>query len=316
VKQTIDTVLSDLGRTAKGALFLRRLLYWWPKAVVVHDGEFWLYRHGREEWADEINTSLRVFKRIITTLQADGLIETRTFQLVNKAGKPFGPKVQHVRPTEHLLNLIKDRTGQDMKGPTLAPKADQVEPPQHPGMPKSMGMLTAAELMKIWTALHIELYPKTYAAGFTSADKGIFGQLARAWPAGYAGNVLKCVVTHWDYFAKDKAKAQGAFPIPGEPQLRFLNKWSQIAVSYWMQKEGLIQTADGSIRPEPKIEHKLLSASPQTAPAPKPVAPGPGTPLPAKVEPFMPDAEISAEPEPDEPKMTLEELWADPDLDE
>jgi len=93
VKQNLSTVLADLGHTAKGALFLNRLLYWWPKAVVLHDGEFWLYRHGRQEWADEINTPLRTFKRIVNLLQADGLIETRQFQLLNRTGRSYGPKV-------------------------------------------------------------------------------------------------------------------------------------------------------------------------------------------------------------------------------
>jgi len=155
-----------------------------------------------------------------------------------------------VRPTEHLLHLIKDRTGQELKGPPLAPKADQAEPPQHAGMPKSMGILTAADLAKIWTKLHIELYPKTYAAVFTAADKGILGQLARAWPAGYAGNVLTAVVRDWNYFTK-MAKDQAAFPIPEEPQLRFLNKYPHIAVSFWMGKESLVYTVDG-IRPQPQ----------------------------------------------------------------
>jgi hypothetical protein len=39
--------------------------------------------------------------------------------LVNKKGKSWGPKVQHVRPTDHLLHKIKERTGRTMEGPEV-----------------------------------------------------------------------------------------------------------------------------------------------------------------------------------------------------
>ena len=273
MKENLDVVLSDLGRTAKGALFLRRLVnYWWPKATVRHDGEFWIYKHGREEWVEELKTTLRTFERIVTNLQANGLIETRPFQRVNKKGKAFGAKVQHVRPTEHLLNLIKDRTGKDIEEPSLA-KPDQTatSKPTPAGMPKPMGVLTVAELSKIWTAIHIELYPKTYSAGFTNADKGMFSQLVRAWPPGYTGNVLTAVLRGWYAFCSN-AKAQGAFPIPDHPQLRFLTRYPHIAATYWMQKESLVYTANG-IRPDPnKVssgQHNKTLSTADAQPAPK-----------------------------------------------
>ncbi len=112
-------VLATIGRTAKGALFLDKLLYWWPKATTVHDDKVWIYRFGREKWADEIGVPLRNFEWLVTQFRSDGLIETHAYQVVNKKGKLWGPKVQHVRPTDHLLHIIKERTGRTMEGPEV-----------------------------------------------------------------------------------------------------------------------------------------------------------------------------------------------------
>ena len=112
-------VLADIGRTPKGARFLNRLLYWWPKATTVHDDKAWIYRNGREEWASEIGVPLRRFEWLVTMFRADDLIETRAYQLVNNKGRSWGTKVQHVRPSDRLLRIIKERTGRTIGGPEV-----------------------------------------------------------------------------------------------------------------------------------------------------------------------------------------------------
>jgi hypothetical protein len=50
--ERLADVLTHMGRTAKGELFLNSVMHWWPRAATVRDDKASIYRlHGRDDWA-------------------------------------------------------------------------------------------------------------------------------------------------------------------------------------------------------------------------------------------------------------------------
>lgn len=132
--RTVEEVLSEIIRPAKGILFLSRVLRWWPHAKRQANGKFWIYK-SRRDWCAEIGTELKTFERHVTFLRKGGWIETVALERLNAAGKPYGEKIQHVRPTEKLIAFVTEGTGKSFERPKKIGLGGASTPPQNLGLP-------------------------------------------------------------------------------------------------------------------------------------------------------------------------------------
>ena len=134
--RTTEEVLSEIIRASGGILFLSRLLRWWPHAKREEKGKRWIYK-PRKDWCREIGVELKTFERHITTLRREGWIETDAFERVGPSGMPYGLKIQHVRPTEKLLQHIAEGTGKRFDRDQTSPQEWGTPPLISEGHPPS-----------------------------------------------------------------------------------------------------------------------------------------------------------------------------------
>ncbi|MET0171099.1 MAG: hypothetical protein ABW206_01680 [Agrobacterium vaccinii] len=85
-------------RHGDAAIFLYRLRYWWPKAMIVVDGRKWI-ANTHKQWAEELGMEERGFRTAYNHLLKMELIEARA--------APFkGQTMNHVRPTDTCQKLF------------------------------------------------------------------------------------------------------------------------------------------------------------------------------------------------------------------
>ncbi|WP_440408684.1 hypothetical protein [Neorhizobium petrolearium] len=133
-RRTTEEVLSEIIRPAKAILFLSRLLRWWPHAKRQEQGKFWIYK-SRQEWCAELDIELPTFERYITTLRKGGWIETGAFPRFGSDKDPNGQKIQHVRPTDKLVNFVSEGTGRSIERPKKMGIGTGQPSPQKWGVP-------------------------------------------------------------------------------------------------------------------------------------------------------------------------------------
>jgi hypothetical protein len=132
--RTVEEVLSEIIRPAKGILFLSRVLRWWPHAKRQVSGKFWIYK-SRRDWCAEIGVELKTLERYITILRKGDWIETVALERLNAAGMAYGEKIQHVRPTEKLIAFVAEGTGKSFERPKKIGLTGTSTPPQNLGGP-------------------------------------------------------------------------------------------------------------------------------------------------------------------------------------
>lgn len=80
------------------AIFLYRIRYWWPKAVIVHNNRKWIAK-THPQWAEELGMEERTFRTAYSRLLELDLIEAAR-------AKFNGATVNHIRPTETAEKLF------------------------------------------------------------------------------------------------------------------------------------------------------------------------------------------------------------------
>lgn len=217
--RSLDAALASLG-PAKAVAFLRLLLKWWPSAKREHSGKLWIYR-PRAEWAGDLGVPMKTFEAYVTRLRRDGWIETAAFQNVNAHGKPWGVKIQHVRPTDALLTLVADATA---KKPAAA---------KHGTLPKAV----SGSLPAVWKAAHEAAYPgeavvlaSVHVKQLADFEKA----LAIAGMKDQAAAIVDWAVRNWGAFIAHAKSEAAAFKVPSKASAAFLVKFAEVAVNAWL----------------------------------------------------------------------------------
>jgi hypothetical protein len=160
---------------------------------------------------------------------------------------------------------IKEGSQQESKGGgsggnlSTAATADEAMEPSPKGTvgPAS----TVASLEAIWRATVVKVCGG-HAVPLTSKQQGQLKYFLTACPTDTAAAVLEYAVQNWSLFTQQAKSDEGAFNMPGKPEVGFLVKFSQVAVNFWLSKPKKPLMTSPSPKP-PSVAMKLSTKKPQ-----------------------------------------------------
>ena len=313
----IALCIQAAGSHVGGVLLYRIAWYSRLAKIKTADGRSWVV-NSAEKWIEEAVCSPKQLKTEWANLKKRGLIESEKhlFQGRIHAFVQLTPKSLQVLIGESLQGPM-DKSPQGpiynkgvLKGSSEgspSPASGDIEPGELlnaeddvKGLKSVHDLEEASALLhnpdkKVTLEIHWKQRMKPYLAGtfieLSVKEKGQLHKFAKQCPNGSARKVIDFALKNWVAFAKEvqgmaglsydaAGKMVGVKEIPTTPAPWFLLLYRQQAVTLWLKSTAKKQEA------------------PLAACVPSPV---------------QLNSQPPAPPEPDEPKMTLAEFWADPE---
>ena len=172
--------------------------------------------------------------------------------------------IDHTSDTSLTEDTKNTKTGDALSG--LAPSPDQKDEKElQEGYKKEKGgpSTTTDPYARAWENADASVHPGKFVK-LTPADVKKLKLFAKDCPS--ATSVLDCIVTYWiDFAEKTGAPKPPHYPDPG-----FALKFRNVAVNFWLEKNGLAIDAGSVVKKpaSPQTGSKMKLHTPPTEPAP------------------------------------------------